>query len=140
VASLEYVHLSIQSMQEDGPTSLDIDRQDQDSLRSLVGFEGRFVANIHTPAGPMILTPHLSASWQHEYMDDSQGITSQFTGAGGGSFVVQTDNPERDSAFIDVGLDATVSKNVTVFVDYATQVGQQDFFAQSAQGGVRIGF
>jgi hypothetical protein len=29
-----------------------------------------------------------------------------------------------------VGLDAKVSQNVTVFVDYEAQAGQQSFFAQ----------
>jgi hypothetical protein len=33
-----------------------------------------------------------------------------------------------------------VAKNVTIFIDYQTQAGESDFFAQSAQGGVRIGF
>jgi outer membrane autotransporter protein len=136
VASLQYVHLAIDSFQEQGPTALDINSQNQDSLRSLFGFEGRFNANV----GPVSLTPHVSVSWQHEYLDNSSGITSQFDGAGGGSFSVQTDTPDRDSAFVDVGLDAKVSKNVTVFIDYEAQAGQNDFFGQSAQGGVRIGF
>jgi fibronectin-binding autotransporter adhesin len=140
VASLQYVHLSIDSIQEQGPTALNISSQDEDSLRSLLGFEARFVANVNTPLGPMSLTPHLSASWQHEYLDNGGDITSNFNGTGGGSFSTQTDSPDRDSAFVDVGLDATVSKNVTVFVDYETQAGQDNFFAQSAQGGVRIGF
>ena len=73
-------------------------------------------------------------------MDSSGGITSQFTGTGGGSFVTQTQSPDRDAAFIDVGLDADIGRNVTVFVDYETQAGQSNFFAQSAEGGVKIGF
>jgi outer membrane lipase/esterase len=136
VASVQYVHLALDSMQEQGPTALSIDSQDEDSFRSQLGVEGRFNANV----GPVSLTPHLSLSWQHEYLDSSRGINAQFTGTGGGSFVTQTDNPDRDAAFIDVGLDAEVAKNVTVFVDYETQAGQNNFFAQSAQGGVRIGF
>jgi uncharacterized protein with beta-barrel porin domain len=140
VASLEYVHLAIQPMQEQGTTALDINNQSQDSLRSLLGFEGRYAAVIGGPGGQWVLTPHFSASWQHEYLDNSDGIVAQFDSAGGGSFSVETDSPDRDSAFLDAGLDATVDKNITVFVDYSTQVGQDDFFAQSAQGGVRIGF
>ncbi len=140
VASVQYVHLSIDSLQEQGPTALTINSQDQDSFRSLLGFEGRYAAFVSTPLGHLSLVPHVSASWQHEYLDNSSGITSQFNGAGGGSFVTQTNSPERDSAFVDVGLDVTISKNITVFVDYETQVGQDNFFAQSAQGGVRIGF
>ncbi len=140
IASLQYVHLAVDAMQEQGPTALSINSQDQDSLRSQLGLEGRFVADVNTPIGPMTLTPHLSASWQHEYMDSSGGITSQFTGTGGGSFVTQTQPPDRDAAFIDVGLDANIGRNVTIFADYETQAGQQNYFAQSAQGGVKIGF
>jgi outer membrane autotransporter protein len=140
VASVQYVHLSVDSMQEQGPTALTIASQDQDSFRSQLGVEGRFNANIATPIGPVSLTPHVSLSWQHEYLDDSRGINAQFTGTGGGSFATQTDSPDRDAAFIDVGLDANIGANVTLFVDYETQAGQQNFFAQSAQGGVKIGF
>jgi outer membrane autotransporter protein len=140
IASLQYVHLEVDAMQEQGPTALSINSQDQDSLRSQLGFEGRFVANVNTPLGPMTLTPHLSASWQHEYMDSSGGITSQFTGTGGGSFLTQTQPPDRDAAFIDIGLDANIGQNITLFADYETQAGQQNYFAQSAQGGVKVGF
>ena len=141
IASLQYVHLTVGSFQEDGPTSLSINRQEADSLRTQVGFEARYSARSQTPLGLMTFTPHFQASWQHEYMDNSDGITSQFNaGAGGGSFVVQGQQPERDAAFLDLGLDAQVAKNVTIFIDYQTQAGQDNFFAQSAQGGVRIGF
>jgi outer membrane autotransporter protein len=140
VASIDYVHLNIDSIQEEGPTALSIGSQDQDSFRSRVGFEARFESAINTPIGPVVFNPHVSASWQHEYLDNSDGITSQFSGTGGGSFTTQTDSPDRDSGFFDGGLDATVCKNVTIFVDYEAQAGQDNFFAQSAQGGVKIGF
>ena len=140
VATLEYVHLDIDSIQEQGPTALNINDQSDDSLRTLVGFEGRYATTVDTCYGKWLLTPHLSASWQHESLDNSNGITSQFNQAGGGSFNVQTDQPERDSAFIDAGLDAALTNYATVFVDYQVQAGQDDFFAQSVQGGVRISF
>jgi outer membrane autotransporter protein len=100
----------------------------------------RFIDDVRLVSQCLEVGLHVSASWQHEYLDSSRGINAQFTGTGGGSFVTQTDNPDRDAAFIDVGLDATVCKNVTVFVDYETQAGQNNFFAQSAEGGVKIGF
>ena len=87
-----------------------------------------------------MLTPHLTLNWQHEYLDSSDGITSQFNGIGGGSFTVQTDTPQRDSAFLEAGIDMVVSENVVLFLDYAAQAGQDNFFAQSAQGGAKIGF
>ncbi len=127
VASLQYVNLGINSFSEQGPTALNIQNQNDESLRSQVGMEARYFARV----GSVSLTPHISASWQHEFLDNSEGITSQFNQVGSGSFTVQTTNPERDSAFIDVGLDAQVAKRVTLFTNYQAEVGQDDFFAQS---------
>jgi uncharacterized protein YhjY with autotransporter beta-barrel domain len=140
VASLEYVRLSIGAINEQGPTALEIDKEHQDSFRSLLGVEGRYVTAVATPLGVIVMTPHVSASWQHEYLDDSQGITSQFSGIGGGSFDVQTTMPQRDSAFLDAGLDANINQDVVLFLDYAVEAGQENFFAQSARGGAKIGF
>jgi outer membrane autotransporter protein len=140
VATVEYVHLDIDSIQEQGPTALSIADQSDDSLRTLVGFEGRYATAVALGSDRWVLTPHFSASWQHEYLDNSNGITAQFSPAGGGSFATPLDNPERDSAFIDAGLDAEVNSTTTIFVDYQVQAGQDDFFAQSVQGGVRIKF
>jgi len=140
VATVEYVHLDIDSIQEQGPTALNIHDQSDDSLRTLVGFEGRFATEVDSCYGKWLLTPHFSASWQHESLDNSNGITAQFSPAGGGSFATPLDQPERDSAFIDAGLDMELDKNATVFVDYQVQAGQDDFFAQSIQGGIQIKF
>ena len=140
VATVEYVHLDIHSIDEQGPAALNINDQTTDSLRSLLGFEGRYATAVDSCYGKWLLTPHFSASWQHEYLDNNNGITSQFNAAGGGSFDVQTDRTGRDSAFIDAGLDIALNKTATVFVDYQVQAGQSDFFAQSVQGGIQINF
>ena len=59
VASLQYVHLTVGSFQEDGSTSLSIDRQEDDSLRSQLGFEVRYNAIVPTCLGSVDLTPPL---------------------------------------------------------------------------------
>jgi len=105
-------------------------------LRSQLGFEVRYSVK----ACSIWLTPHASAAWQHEYLDGNHTITSQFDGVGGGAFDVQTPDTEHDSAFIDVGLDATVADDVTLFTDYETEVGAARYEAQSVQAGVKIGF
>jgi outer membrane autotransporter protein len=88
----------------------------------------------------MNFTPHLDASYQHEFLDQSRGITSQFSAASLGSFSVRTANPSRESALADVGLDADINRSLTLFSDYEVQAGQSNYFGQSVQGGVRIGF
>ncbi|MCE0496770.1 MAG: autotransporter outer membrane beta-barrel domain-containing protein, partial [Methylacidiphilales bacterium] len=135
---VQYVHLDVDGYTESGlpGDNLTVNRDEADSLRSSLG--GRI--NYAIRDGGLVFNPHLGASWQHEFMDQSRGITSQFDGIGAGSFVVQTPNPSRDSALIDVGLDAQINNALTVFTDYTVQAGQSNYFGQSVQAGFKIGF
>ncbi len=137
-AGMQYVHLNVDGFSEIGlpGADLSVNQNESDSLRSRLG--GRVSYAVQD--GEMTFTPHLSASWQHEFLDQSRGITSQFDGVGAGSFVVNTPNPSRDSALVDVGLDAEIDKTLTVFADYTVQAGQSNYFGQSVQAGVKIGF
>jgi outer membrane autotransporter protein len=90
--------------------------------------------------GTVLLRPHLDASWQHEFLDQSRGITSQFTSAGVGSFTINTPNVSRDSALIDCGLTADLNGQVSLYLDYLLQAGQADYFGQAVQAGAKIGF
>jgi uncharacterized protein YhjY with autotransporter beta-barrel domain len=137
LAGLQYTHLTVDGYRETGSVAdLDVNHQEDDSLRSRVG--GR-VSFSYAHYG-MVFTPHLDASWQHEFMDPSRGITSQFDGAGLGSFTVRTDRSGRDSALTEVGLDLEINRSVTAFADYQVQAGQENYFGQAVQGGVKIGF
>ncbi len=137
LAGLQYTHLTVDGYTESGSVAdLSVNDQDADSLRSRLGGRISFSFSHYGVS----FTPHLDATWQHEFMDQSRGITSQFSGAGLGSFSVKTDNPSRDSALVDLGLDAQIDKTVTVFADYSVQAGQSNYFGQSVQAGVKIGF
>jgi uncharacterized protein YhjY with autotransporter beta-barrel domain len=133
---LQYTHLTVDGYNEGGSVAdLSVNTQDSDSLRSRLGGRLSFTCT----HGGMNFTPHLDASWQHEFMDQSRGISSQFDNGAGG-FSVRTTNPSRDSALADAGLDAEINRTVTVFADYAVQAGQDNYFGQSVQAGVKIGF
>jgi outer membrane autotransporter protein len=136
IAGVQYVNLGINSFSEEGPTALNVQSESDESFRSQLGVEARYVMH----AGSICLTPHASATWQHEFLDDSNGITSQFNQIGAGSFTVETTTTDRDSAVIDAGLNADVAENVTLFTDYQTEAGEANYFAQSVQAGVKIGF
>jgi fibronectin-binding autotransporter adhesin len=135
---LQYAHLDVDSYMEDGldPADLSVAKQEADSLRSRLGGHVSYIYHM----GTVILTPHLDASWQHEFLDQSQGINAQIVSLGGTPFSVRTPNPSRDSALIDVGLTADLNGQVTLFGDYAVQAGQINYFGQSVQGGVKVGF
>ena len=137
-AGVQYVHLEVDSYNEYGLPAADLNVNDDqaDSLRSRVGGHLSYAMK----SGGVVYTPHFAASWQHEFLDQSRGITSQFDGLGAGSFVVQTQSPSRDSALLDMGLDAEINKTITVFGDYTVQAGQSNYFGQSIQAGVKVGF
>jgi outer membrane autotransporter protein len=137
VAGLQYTHLTVNGYNEsDSDAALTVAEDQSDSLRSRLGGEVRFDGH----CCGVTLSPHLTATWQHEFMDQSRGITSQFTQFSGGSFTVRTDSPSQDSALVDLGLDAQVDKTITVFGDYLVQAGQSNYFGQSVQAGVKINF
>ena len=135
---VQYVHLEVDGYNEYGLPAADLNVNDDqaDSLRSRVGGHLSYAMK----SGGVVYTPHFAASWQHEFLDQSRGITSQFDGLGAGSFVVQTQSPSRDSALLDMGLDAEINKTITVFGDYTVQAGQSNYFGQSIQAGVKVGF
>ncbi len=115
---------------------LAVNEDQSDSLRSRLGGEVRYLFN----AGGMKFTPHVEATWQHEFLTQDRGLTSQFSDFGGGSFTVRTPDQSDESALLDLGLDANVNKTITVFSDYLMQAGASNYFGQSIQAGVRVNF
>jgi len=135
---LTYVNLGIDSFNESGadPANLSIRSQSSDSLRSRLGGTVRYQAKM----GSVVLTPHLSVFWQHEFLDNSTLINSQFQGLPIGTFSVQTTHGDSDNALLGFGIDAELNKTLTLFIDYQAEAGGQTFFGQSASAGVKIGF
>jgi uncharacterized protein YhjY with autotransporter beta-barrel domain len=137
LAGVQYTHLTVDGYNESGSIAdLSVNEQQADSLRSRLG--GRISAAFSCFG--INLRPHLDATWQHEFMDQGRGITSQFEGTGLGSFSVKTENPSRDSALADAGIDAQLDQTWMLFADYQVQAGQENYFGQSVQAGVKIGF
>ena len=88
----------------------------------------------------MAWTPGLTLGWRHEYLNDSQGITSQLQGAGTGGFTINTESPSRDVAIIAPSLSVTINRNISAFVDYELDVGSSNFHAQQVFAGVAVAF
>jgi autotransporter-associated beta strand protein len=137
-AGLTYVNMGIDSFNEGGAgaANLNVNNQNADSLRSRLGGTVRYDAKI----GSVVLTPHASAFWQHEFLNNASPITSTFQGLPGGSFSVETTGGDSNTALLGFGIDAELNKTVTLFVDYQAEAGGATFFGQSASAGVKVGF
>jgi T5SS/PEP-CTERM-associated repeat protein len=138
ISGLQYVHLDVGGYNEMGLSSgdLTVDGTQADSLRSRFG--GRIAYAMRRNGTTFV--PYVSASWQHEFLDQSRGVTSQFDGIGAGSFTVETANPSADSALLDVGLNTGINPTMTAFAYYAAQAGQDDYFGQAVLAGVAVAF
>ncbi|HWB60412.1 MAG TPA: autotransporter domain-containing protein, partial [Chthoniobacteraceae bacterium] len=136
IAGLQYVHLDVDGFSESGApgAGLAVGSQSLDSLRSRLGFH----ANYHMKVNQrMSFAADLHAQWQHEFLDDSRGISAAFEGDGLAPFAVQTTSPERDAALLGLGANLTVRDRYTFFLDYDVQAGQQDYLEQSVKGGFK---
>jgi autotransporter-associated beta strand protein len=135
---LQYTNLDIDSFTENGSDSIDlqVDREHTDSLRSRLGAHVGYSFNVKKA----VITPHLDAFWQHEFLDGGQGVGEQLISVGTGSFQVNTPRSSRDSALIDAGLSADLNGRTSVYLDYVIQAGQSNYFGQSVQAGIKIAF
>ena len=72
--------------------------------------------------GAMLVTPHLSAAWQHAFDDVTPGAAFAFASTGI-SFEITGVPLAEDSALIDTGLDFALGPNTTAGVSYSGQFG-----------------
>jgi len=134
----QYVHLNVDSFTEYGGCSSDlaVDNEAADSFRSRLG--GHVI--YHCQTGGVVITPFLDASWQHEFLDDSRGITSSFDELGDGQFTVYTQDTGRESALVATGVNFDIDNTETVFVNYQTQITPNYYFGQSVIAGLKVAF
>jgi uncharacterized protein YhjY with autotransporter beta-barrel domain len=139
-SGIQYTHLDIDSFNESGGPGSDLAVNDEsaDSLRSRFG--GRISYAKYDASDKVIFTPYLAASWQHEWLSTSRSITSNFANVSGTSFTVSTPATSRDSALLVAGLNADITDDMTLFSNYAVQVGASNYFGQSVTAGLKIGF
>ncbi len=141
-AGFDYTHLAQDGYNESGGGVYNLNVADQvvDSFRTKVGF--RALGDYKWDG--IRFSPEIHADWYHECLDADRGVNVGTPGAPVlGSFVVQTDKPERDFALVGAGLSATPAElhdAITFFVNYDAQVGQADYIAHTFNGGLRIGF
>lgn len=135
---MQYANLDMDSFSETGAGALNLNvgRQEVDSFRTKLGGAVSYTAKVKS----VTIRPNLSLAWQHEFLDDSRGITASLNESGVGSFAVNTNDPERDSALVGVGLNVWWEDWIMLFARYDAQVGQESFFAQGVRGGVKVAF
>jgi fibronectin-binding autotransporter adhesin len=135
---IEYTHLDVDSFHETGAGDADltVNSQSADSLRGRIGGRVAYQAR----SGSILFQPNFTAAFQREFLDDSFDLTSQLDLPGTPAFTTQGSNPGRNSALIGVGLTATLDNSMSMYLNYLAEIGGEDYFVQSVEGGFKASF
>ena len=123
-----YVHLGYQRYQRDryaekgGDAALRFNSQTQDHYNSNLGL--RLARSFALDQG-VRLTPRLNLGWKHLY-GDVRGSSRQRLASGGTTYTIEGIELDRDSLFLEAGLDLAVSPRHTLGVSYNGETGQDN--------------
>ncbi len=136
IASLQYLHLHLQSYTETGADALNltVKSQDYDMLQSALGakLDHPFELSYGT------LTPEVHARWLYDFINDNQDTTSTFAG-GGGSFATQGFTPARNALNVGGRLALATKGNWSVDANYDFEY-KQDYTSHTGWADIRYKF
>jgi outer membrane autotransporter protein len=133
---LGYLHQTIDQFTETGAGIEDLTvKGDEDSLQTSLGIR----ASTTFQVGSGWLMPEVRASWQHEFLDDSQQITNAFAINPGDTFIIKGAKLSRDSGTVGAGLTYTMSPSTKLFLDYDFR-GNSDFTSHMVSAGLKWTF
>ena len=136
-SSLAYTRVNFDGFTETGSlTPLRYPDQSQESLRSNLGVR----ISYSQPIGRMRLTPQARISWQHEFLDSTQGIDSSFAAGPGPVFTVHGPEMGRDSLRLHAGLHLQITPAVGAYIFYGNQFGRTNYNSHNLTLGVNISF
>lgn len=143
--SVSYIRVDVDGFAESttGTSGLAMRFADQTGESLLVKLGGQVAYQISRSWG--ILSPQARFDFVHEFMNDGQALTVRFAngaptpgpGQPGDSFVILTDNPDRNFFNWAVGLAATFASGFSGFVDYESVAGLDTITSQELSLGLR---
>jgi len=134
MASLRYTAVTIDGFEESGSLQpLRFGSQTQDSLRSRIGLRAAYTAF----CGETRVTPFLGVQWQHEFLNNQLGITSQFANGAGNPFTAYGPKIGRDSALVTTGVNVGWDR-YAVYVAYQGELFRQNYDSHTVIAGFRV--
>ena len=130
-ASLQYTYLGVNSFNETGADSLDlnVDSFNSSSMMFTLGAQGAYRIEVDED---FAVIPMADASWQHECLQNPYGIQSAFaTGGPSESFNFQSSAPLRDFFYGGVGVGFAIGQNWQVSVLWNASAANADLASQN---------
>ncbi|MEJ2347533.1 MAG: autotransporter outer membrane beta-barrel domain-containing protein [Gammaproteobacteria bacterium] len=135
---LEYINTQVNSFTEHGGSGWALSYQDQSIQSVTTSLGGRVSWALSQSWG--VLTPGISADWEHQYQNNSREITVRFAADPSVPFTINTDSPDRDYVNLGASLAATFPGSKAVFISYEAVLGQQHVTFSSVNFGARMEF
>ena len=136
-ASVAYTQVTLNNYTETGSlAALKYPNQSQESLRTNLGAKISYT----TTLGGLKITPQVRVSWQHEYLDSTQSIGSQFAVGSSSVFTVSGPAVGRDSALVSAGVSVQITPTISAYTYYDGQLGRSNYSSNNVTGGVKIDF
>jgi len=136
IAGVAFTRVNIGEFTETGSlTPLIFRDQHQDSLRANLGARIAYSAML----GSVRVTPQLRLAWQHEFLDSTQTMDSQFV-QGGPVANTRGPNIDADRLLISAGLTVAFTPTVSLYGFYDGRISSSDFSSNTVSAGVKIDF
>jgi len=130
-AGLRYARFNSDDFTEVGGLNLQIQQDDVSYLEGVVGL----TAKTTTEIGGATVTPYIRGAYAYDFIGDDRDLTASFVGAS--PISLSADNSSQSRFELGLGLDASISENVTLGVAY--EGGFASDFTSHA-GVLRLGF
>ncbi len=139
VLGVGYTHLDVDAFHETGAgaANLAVNSQSADSLRGRIG--GHVVYQIR--AGSILFQPNLTATFQHEFLNDPFSLNSQLDLPGAPAFATPGQQSRTEQRPDQRGVAATLDNSMSLYLNYLAEVGvDDDYLIQSIEGGLKASF
>jgi outer membrane autotransporter protein len=130
----------IDGYRETSQTGLELryNSQHQRSIQTSLGMAASFLHSFAYGDRIFGLIPQLSASWVHEYANNSRQVSAQYVQAPDSHyFTFQTEQPARNWAVVDLAVSLIINKSLQTFVNFSTVQGNRNFESYGGNIGVR---
>ncbi len=136
IASLQYLHLHIQSYTETGADALNLTVKSQDYDLLETGLGAKFDHSFEVSYGTII--PEIHVKWLYDAITDKQATTSTFSG-GGGSFATDGFTPARNALNVGGRLALVTKGNWSFDANYDFEY-KQDYTSHTGWADIRYSF
>jgi uncharacterized protein with beta-barrel porin domain len=128
VGSLQYTYLGVNSFNETGAQSLDLNNQGWNAS-SLLSSLGANAAYRWQAGEKIVVVPQVNLSWQHEFLQNPYAINS--TMGGSPTFSTWSTTPNRDTLYTGVGATVEIGTRWNTSLFYNASAGNQNLQSQN---------